>query len=211
VLPWIILCLAACAALLGAEYAGSRVGIWISKPLAAAAYIGAALAAGAPATLYGRFLLLGLSLSWLGDLLLIPQKRASPFLAGLVSFLLAHVAFAVAFSLHGISLGALVVSACLAGAGGVAILRWLWPHLDGVFRWAVPTYTVVIAAMVTLGGSAAAATGSLAIAVGAWLFAISDVSVASNRLVEPSFRTAAWGLPMYFTAQLVLASTAQLP
>ena len=53
----------------------------------------------------------------------------------------------------------------------------------------------------------AAARGEVAVAAGALMFAVSDVSVARDRFVAPGFANAAWGLPLYYAAQLVLAST----
>jgi len=46
-----------------------------------------------------------------------------------------------------------------------------------------------------------------AIALGAAMFALSDVSVARDRFVAKAFVNRAWGLPLYFAAQLILAST----
>ena len=42
---------------------------------------------------------------------------------------------------------------------------------------------------------------------GALAFAISDLAVARERFVTPSFVNGAWGLPLYFAAQLTLAGT----
>jgi len=81
----------AVAALLWAELKSSRLGIWLIKPVASTLFVITALLAGALASSYGRLILLGLLFSWLGDVLLIP-KRQLFFVAGLGSFLLAHVA-----------------------------------------------------------------------------------------------------------------------
>ena len=43
--------------------------------------------------------------------------------------------------------------------------------------------------------------------VGAFGFALSDVSVARDRFVEPAFANGAWGLPAYFASQCVIAYT----
>jgi uncharacterized membrane protein YhhN len=206
-LPWILLCAAACAALLIAERLDSPIGVWLCKPLASAAFVAAALAEGAAHSTYGRLVLLGLCLSWLGDVLLIPRERHAAFLAGIASFLLAHVAFGAAFAARGIAPAALALAGALTAAAALRILRWLRPHLTDLFRWAVPAYTIVIAGMVTLGVSAAVSAGAGAIGAGALLFAVSDVFVARDRLVAADFANALWGLPLYFGAQLLLAST----
>ena len=66
--------------------------------------------------------------------------------------------------------------------------------------------------MCVLSLSAVAAGAPPTLALGALAFAASDVSVARERFVAPAFANGAWGLPLYFAAQLVLAgSVAQLP
>ena len=205
---FVILTGVACGTLLLAERASSVLGIWLSKPLAAAAYIGAALAVGALASTYGRLILVALCFSWLGDVLLIPNERPKLFLAGIASFLLAHVVFGLAFWVHGVELLPLAGFGILGAGGAILALGWLRPHLSGLFRFAVPVYVVIIMAMVSLGFSAALAGGAVSIGLGALLFSISDVAVARDRFVTASFRNALWGLPLYFAAQLLLASTA---
>jgi uncharacterized membrane protein YhhN len=206
-LPWILLCAAACAGLLVAERSRSRLGVWVCKPLAAAAFVAAAWASGATDSGYGRLVLLGLGLSWLGDVLLIPRESHAAFLWGIASFLLAHVAFGAAFAVRGVAPGALALAGALSAAAAFLIRRWLRPHLTGLFRWAVPAYTIVIAGMVTLGVSASVSAGAATLGCGAVLFAVSDLFVARDRLVAPDFANALWGLPLYFGAQLLLAST----
>ena len=83
--------------LLWAEREGSVRGKWVAKPLASAGFIAVAVAGGAADSTYGRVLLVGFVLSWIGDVLLIPKDKRA-FLAGLGSFLLGHVFFAAAFA-----------------------------------------------------------------------------------------------------------------
>ena len=45
------------------------------------------------------------------------------------------------------------------------------------------------------------------IAGGALAFYLSDLSVARDRFVRPAFVNRAWGLPLYYGAQFVLAAT----
>lgn len=197
--------------LLVAEYRQLKPGIWLFKPLAAAGFILCALGFGALDSAYGRIILVGLCLSWLGDVLLMPRGRGPAFLAGIVSFLLAHVAYCWAF----IQLGLDQRSALLALPGvllsGALLVRWLWPHLQGAFRWAVLAYLAVIGAMVVLAAGAAVATSTIALLVAALLFAVSDVFVARQRFVVSSFRNRQWGLPLYFLAQLVFAASVAAP
>jgi len=49
--------------------------------------------------------------------------------------------------------------------------------------------------------------GMPAIFVGAFAFYLSDLAVARQRFVAKSFWNKAWGLPLYFGAQLILAWT----
>ena len=88
----------AVALLLAAEWRderrSDRRGVWLFKPLASTGFVAIALSAGALDSIYGRWVLAALALSWLGDVLLIPRSK-SIFLAGIGSFLLGHVAFVV--------------------------------------------------------------------------------------------------------------------
>lgn len=207
--PWIALCAAACGALLACEWKGWRPGIWVFKTLASTAFVATALAGGGLASEYGRAVVAGLALCWLGDLLLLPRRSEPAFLAGIASFLLGHVAYGFAFL--GLGLDAPTLGWAGAGAAGLgaAVLRWLWPRLLGVFAVAVPLYVLVIGSMVATAVAAVAAGGPLGLAVGAVLFAVSDLSVARDRLVRSAFANAAWGLPLYFGGQLVIATTVQ--
>src|SRR5260370_30008726 len=82
-------------AFLVAERRDWRLGKWLFKPLASAAFVALALSAGATATAYGRWVLVALVLSWLGDVLLIPRSTVT-FRLGLASFLVGHLAFPAA-------------------------------------------------------------------------------------------------------------------
>jgi uncharacterized membrane protein YhhN len=73
--------------------------------------------------------------------------------------------------------------------------------------WPVRAYLVVIAVMSTLACGVTAAGGPLAVAAGALAFTASDVSVARDRLVKREFVNRAWGLPLYYAAQWLIAIT----
>ena len=201
------LCLVATAALLVAQHRDSMLGIWIAKPLAATAYIGAALAVGALDTAYGRMVLAALVLSWFGDVFLIPRGAPRSFKAGVLSFLLGHVAFTLAFVLRGLDWLAVAVTAAAAAVVAAALLRWLRPHLPRDLAAVVHVYVAVISLMLVAAAGTAVALGGAAIFVGALMFYVSDLAVARERFVASSFSNSAWGLPLYFGGQLVLAST----
>lgn len=206
-LPWILLTVAALIALLLSRGCGFLPGTIIAKPIASTGFVAAALAAGALQTGYGQLVLTALVLSWLGDVLLIPKHVKAAFLAGLVSFLLGHVAFATAFVARGVSLPALVVTGALLAAPVVIALRWLGPHVSGSMRLPVRAYVLVISAMVACAAATVWAAGNPIVLLGAAAFFASDLAVARERFVVHTFTNELWGLPLYYAAQLLLAST----
>ena len=193
----------ALVALLIAEH---RDAIWRRpvKMFASSGFVGVAISSGAIDSGYGRWVLVALGLSWLGDLLLTFASRRA-FLAGLVVFLLAHIGYLAAFAVRGIAWTAVTVAAAvvLMVAGGV--WRWLAPHLDDVMRRPVAGYVVVISAMVAVAVGTTAHDLDLRILIGAVAFFVSDLAVARNRFVAAGFVNRAWGLPLYYLAQVLLA------
>jgi uncharacterized membrane protein YhhN len=199
------------AALVGALLAAHRVDShrleWLLKPAAAATFVTTGLVAGGLSSAFGRVLLAGLVLAALGDVLLIPKGKLS-FLAGLGAFLAGHLAYAVAFGLRGVDATAVLVAGAPLSVGAVFVLRWLWPHVERSMRAPVVAYVVVITAMVALAAGTAVETGAWLLLVGASAFYLSDLSVARDRFVATGFANRAWGLPLYFFAQMLLASHA---
>ncbi len=195
------------AALLAAEARGLRAGVWIAKPLASSGFVALALTRGALGTTYGRWILAGLALGWLGDVLLIPKGARRAFAAGLASFLLGHLAFAAAFAARGLDLGWLAAGAAAAGAGAVPVLRWIGPGVPGALRLPVRAYVGVISLMVASAAGAFGATRDALLLAGALGFFGSDLAVARERFVAKSFLNPLWGLPLYYASQLLLAST----
>ncbi|MEE4161959.1 MAG: lysoplasmalogenase [Woeseiaceae bacterium] len=196
------------AALLWAERKCSRLGIWLAKPLASTLFVITAILAGALASPYGRIMLVGLVLSWLGDVLLIPRRQRF-FVAGLASFLLAHVAYSAAFFLEPLAVLPLSLGAIAMAVFAVIIVRWLWPHLPRNLRAAVAAYVAAISLMVVLAAGTTAAHG-FGLLIGALMFAVSDVFVARDRFVSASVTNRFWGLPLYYSAQLVFALSTQV-
>ena len=198
----------AVAALLWAESKPSRLGVWLVKPIASTILVVTALLAGALDSSYGRLILLGLLFSWLGDVFLISKRQLS-FIAGLGSFLLAHVAYSGAFLLQPLTVPPLVLAAIAMVVFAIIVLRWLWPHLRHNFRPAVVSYLLAISLMVVLASGTIAATG-LYVVIGAVMFAASDIFVARDRFVSPSVANRLWGLPLYYAAQLIFALSTQV-
>lgn len=201
------LTICALAALLVAEARGSRRGRYAAKPLASLGFIAVGLAVGAADTRYGTLVLAGLVLGAAGDVaLMFPGGRA--FLAGLVAFLLGHLAYVVAFAEVAPPTAWATSPWALAPVLVAAIvLPWLWPHL-GRMKGPVLAYLAVITAMVVGAIAAYAAAGSLLLLTGAIAFFASDLAVARERFVRRTFANKAWGLPAYYGGQLLLAWSA---
>jgi uncharacterized membrane protein YhhN len=201
VLAWIaavVTCLAL-AGHLAAEARGALLARAAGKVVASLGFVALALlrvrGAGGEGA-YGRWVLAGLCLSLLGDALLLSARRPA-FLAGLVAFLLAHLAYAVAFAARSAAPAWLLVP--LAAALGL-VLRWLWPRL-GDMRGPVVAYCLVLSAMLFL----ALGVDRPEVRLGALLFYLSDLTVARDRFVAEERRNRLVGLPLYYAAQLLLA------
>lgn len=196
--------------LLIAEARDSRAGVWLCKPLAAAGFLAAALAFGALDHAYGSWIFAGLVLSAAGDVLLIPRGAKGFFLAGLASFLLGHVAYAGAFAVRGLELGWVAVASVLVATASLLALRQLWPHVQRnapKLQLPVLAYVAVISTMVVCAAGTVGKTGNPVILAGAVAFYASDLAVARQRFVAERFANKLWGLPLYYGAQLLLASS----
>lgn len=174
------------------------------KTAASTGFVAIAMAAGALDTWYGRWILVGLALAWVGDVLLALSSRRA-FLGGLTAFLLGHVAYVIAFGVRGFRWVVVGVA-----AGGVALVamvvwRWLRPHLDAEMVGPVAAYVVVISVMVAMAIGAGGYHGDVRIMVGAGLFYLSDLFVARQRFVTPGYANRLLGLPLYYAGQILLA------
>ncbi|MDZ4698388.1 MAG: lysoplasmalogenase family protein [Rhodothermales bacterium] len=197
----------ACGLLLIAEYRRQTGGIMFWKMVAASVYL--ALAAPGVETAYGRLLMTALALSWIGDLLLLFDRKPAFFLGGLGGFFLAHIGFTVAMYAYGWDLVVFVgIYLFLGVLAHVWIWRgWLTHHVAGGMRVAVQLYLVAILVMVAAAISVSWQHQAPVFAVAALLFAVSDVAVARQQFVEATFENKIWGLPLYFSAQYLFAHT----
>lgn len=173
-----------------------RPAAFIAKPLASAGFVLIALSEGAVGSAYGRIILAGLVLGALGDVALMFDRW---FLAGLALFAGGHVAYILAFLAKGPVTPA---TAAVGAALGVASAIWLVPRLDGAMRAPVIVYVTVISVMVAVG---IGPEQPVLVRVGAPLFALSDLLVARERFIASDPRNRLWGLPMYYTAQILIA------
>lgn len=184
--------------------ADRRALLYIAKPAASVGFIVVALGSGGLDNSYGWWILVGLGLSLLGDVLLMFRGWA-PFRIGLVSFLLAHVAYAVAFLDAGISVPWWLGAGVVALLAALVVTRWLLPHIESDMRAPVLAYVVVISGMVSLAVGVSGAGRSLLVGAGAGLFYLSDLFVARDRFVTPSLANTLVGLPLYYGGQILLA------
>lgn len=207
VLPYVIVTAVAVLVMNVAEAHGHRLGVWLSKPIAATAFVVAALSQGVPETGYGRWVVVALALSWWGDVLLIPKSQRV-FLAGILAFLSAHLAYGVAFAVRGLSLGWTLAAAAALALPAIGLGKYFVARAPAQLKGAVFAYVGVLSGMVALALGAYGRGGDARIPIAAIAFYFSDVSVALNRFVKPSPFHRAWGTPLYFGAQLVFAATA---
>ncbi len=175
----------------------------VSKPLASLGFIVAAIGFGALDSRYGNIVLAGLVLGAIGDVCLLGQAKKY-FIAGLVSFLLWHVAYVVAVSGLPISLTPALIAAAVITPLMAVIARWVFPHAPGM-RVPIGIYMLVIAAMCVVAIGAGAAGAPWMIPVGALMFTASDIAVVRDRFVASGFMNRLWGLPLYYAAQLIIA------
>lgn len=185
--------------------------LWLCKPLASTGFVVLAYVAGAlehgP---YGQAIFVALLFSWLGDVLLIPKGAKGPFLAGLFSFLLGHVGYAIAFWLRGIEGQAALMAAIPISGIAVVVFRWLRGRLPPTLRVAVGAYILVISTMLSLAVATASARPHPLLLAAAVLFYLSDLAVARHRFVTAEFRNKAIGLPLYYAAQMLFAVTVMI-
>lgn len=153
---------------------------------------------------YRWLVLAGLLFSLVGDVfLMLPKDR---FIAGLASFLLAHLFYIAAFGLHGGTDAPLWLWVVVA-LGALASIASLLPNA-GKLRIPVACYSLVIAAMaltaLARGMNVDTPAANLA-ASGALLFVASDSLLGFNRFVKPFAAAEALLLSSYFCGQLLIA------
>ncbi len=142
--------------------------------------------------------------------MLLLSRRSVYLLRGIAAFFVAHLAFIAAFAIREFSFATVAAGLVVTGPIAVLIIRWLWKHLIGVFVIAVPVYLGAIMLMVSMAVAVSAESMPLTVALAALFFAASDISVARDRFVERDFLNKAWGLPMYYIAQILFAMSVDI-
>lgn len=203
---WIQMTVAALAVLLLARF----FDLWIveaaAKLTASTGFLLTAVAAGAPKSAYGRWLLVGFFFSWWGDAFLLGEEDFQ-FQLGLASFLIGHVIYCVAFTVLGIRYAWTAKASVIVGPMAMAVLWWLLPHVATDFRAPVMAYITVISIMVVLAWGTWGKGGPILIPIGAVLFYLSDLAVSLEQFIVPGVANYLWGLPLYYFGQLALAGS----
>jgi uncharacterized membrane protein YhhN len=189
--------------------------IYIFKPATTLLIIAWAWPRGADAQAVRRWVLIGLVLSLAGDVFLMwPQQG---FLPGLVSFLLAHLAYIVAFTRRA-RFAARPLPFVLYALVAAVLLSQLWPGVPAVLRGPVLAYVVCLAAMAAQAGVvwlvARGSDGeSLArnAAIGGVFFMASDTLLAFNKFNAPVPLSALLILATYWLAQGLIAASLRAP
>jgi len=178
----------------------------LSKPLATALLLAIV---GRPSTRLTWWIDIGIVLSIVGDTALLSQGQGA-FIVGLAAFLLAHLAYVVAFAGVAVWSPHVAVVGVLALVATAFILRAIWGGTAGL-RGPTCAYGLVISAMVTAasatrGGPLAAAPLAFG---GALLFYASDASLALNRFRKPIPHSAFLTLGLYWIGQIGIALAAR--
>ncbi|MDP1648799.1 MAG: lysoplasmalogenase [Rubrivivax sp.] len=178
---------------------------FVFKPLATLIVIAYAWRRGHDAPLLRRWVLAGLVLSLAGDVALLWPKQG--FLPGLVSFLLAHLAYLVAFTR--VQRLAAWPPAFVGYAAVAGVVLWrLWPGVPVALQAPVLAYVVCLAAMAAQAAvlwQRGSARGAV-LALGGALFMTSDALLASNKFAGPLPWASLWILGTYWSAQWCIAS-----
>lgn len=179
--------------------------LFIAKPLATVLLIGHALRRGADEPRARRWILAGLTLSLAGDVALLWPKEG--FLPGLIAFLLAHLAYIVAF--HGrVRFGSRWPPFALYALIAALVLAALWPGVPAALQIPVLLYVLCLGSMAAQAAvvwlaARGMSTESLARsgAIGGALFMLSDALLATNKFAGPLPLASLWVLASYWAAQ----------
>lgn len=201
------LTIVAVAVLVLGEQRRSALLVRTSKPIASLGFVATAWQLGALDHPIGRTLLVALVLCAIGDLCLLSRAKAW-FMAGLGAFLFGHIGYIVAFVQRGVSPIAVAVIALVMAIPAVIVWKWLRPHVEPAMRPAVLAYVATITTMIACAWACAWPNGIALVRIGATAFYLSDLSVARDVFIKPGFVNRAWGLPLYYGAQLCIAASA---
>jgi uncharacterized membrane protein YhhN len=204
IVPAIILLVA----VLWFEKTENRSGLVPTKGLLSCLFVAAAIVQAPFPSTFSRLVIAGLIFCLGGDVFLaLPQERM--FLFGLISFLVGHVLYCVAFYLTAGVNTTMWIGSGLALLVSIGVYGWLRPHL-GDMHGPVVAYIIVITVMVSgasslLGNLRLSEAGRIMLFAGASAFYVSDVFVARDRFVTKGFINRLFGLPLYYAGQFLIA------
>ena len=151
-----------------------------------------------------RLVLAALVASLVGDALLLSP---SLFLPGLVAFLIAHGFYIAAFS-RGVGFLPSRVALIAIGAFAALMLAYLWPSVGAGLRAPVALYVAIIvcdAAQATGRATVLRDRAAIAVAAGAILFLVSDMTIALAKFAHVGWPVDQLTLPTYYLAQGLIA------
>ncbi len=184
--------------------------LFVFKPLTTVLVIAHAWRRDGGPSVVRRWVVAGLVLSLAGDVALLWPKEG--FVPGLVSFLLAHLSYLVAFTRAAPFASRrwpFAVYALVAGG----ILSLLWAGVPAALRVPVVAYVVCLATMAAQAaavwrasqGASQAGRGAV-LALGGLLFVSSDALLATNKFALALPLSSLWILATYWAAQWCIAS-----
>ncbi|MHB1475785.1 MAG: lysoplasmalogenase family protein [Dermatophilaceae bacterium] len=175
----------------------------VAKPLVIVALAWLAFTMGAADDDVGRFLLVALGFSLVGDIFLL-GKSTVDFSGGLMSFLVAHIAFVLAFLTLGVqprwALLGLLIAVPLGLTAGRRIVRASAREGGAALGGAVTAYLVVVVVMVVAGTG----TARLLVGLGALAFLLSDTVLALDRFVGPRSNARMLVIVTYHLGQVMM-------
>lgn len=204
------------------DVAGWRTLHLVFKPLTSLLVLAYAMRRGHDTPVARRWILAGLALSSVGDVALMWPERG--FLPGLVSFLLAHLAYLVAFT-RAERFASWIPPFAFYGFAAGAVLTVLWPALGSQLRGPVIAYIACLASMAAqaaviawrrrrnshsaserIADRTGYARRALILGLGGALWVLSDSMLAIDRFLTPIPLGAMWILTSYWLAQWLVAS-----
>ena len=175
----------------------------VAKPLVMVALAWLALTMGAADDQAGRCVLVALVFSLAGDAFLL-RESATNFVGGLSSFLVAHLAYVLAFLTLGFqrwwALAGLLIAVLLSLTAGRRIVQGAIADGGAALGAGVAAYLLVICAMVVT----ASGTGRPIVLLGAVSFLVSDTVLALDRFVGPRGHARIVVIVTYHLGQLLM-------
>ncbi len=188
-----------------AEYKNSILQIMVFKPLTVLLIIGIALfSLKNISSYYQLFIILGLSFSLVGDVMLM--RPINKFIFGLIAFFIGHLFYTSAFvSVEGFQSFHLI--GVLLFVMGLTLFIYLFPAIRKL-RIPVAVYIVIISLMVWQAGGVWASLSTMKTGfafLGAVLFCVSDMVLSVSRFRKPFILSQVIILSTYYSAQTLLA------